>query len=101
VGSVAGRLELDELAALVAGADLLLCGDTGVAHVGTAFGTPSVLLFGPVPPELWRPLVDVDRHVVLWHGVGRAPQQGDEPDPALTKIDPAEVLGAARGLLGS
>jgi ADP-heptose:LPS heptosyltransferase len=87
------------MAALVAGADLLLCGDTGVAHLGTAFGTPSVLLFGPTPPDLWRPLADVERHTVLWHGVGRADPHADELDPALSKIDVDEVLTAARRLL--
>jgi Glycosyltransferase family 9 (heptosyltransferase) len=62
-----GRLDLPDLAALLASARLLVCGDTGVAHLATALGTPSVLLFGPVPPSRWRPLVDVDRHRVVWH----------------------------------
>jgi predicted dinucleotide-binding enzyme len=48
-----------ELAALVAGAALVVCGDTGPGHLATAFGTPSVLLFGPTPPSVGdhRPLV--------------------------------------------
>jgi len=98
---VAGALDLPQLSALLAGADLLLCGDTGVAHLGTAFGTPSVLLFGPVPPSQWEPLADRDRHTVLWHGVGRGDPHGDELDPALSKIDPGEVLAAAEALLGA
>ncbi len=99
VGSLAGRLDLAELAALLQAADLLLCGDTGVAHLGTAYGTPSVLLFGPIPPDLWRPLVDLDRHVVLWHGAGRGDPHGDELDPALARIGADEVLAAASTLL--
>jgi ADP-heptose:LPS heptosyltransferase len=99
VGSTAGTLGLPELAALVAGADLLLSGDTGVAHLGTAFGAPSVLLFGPTPPALWRPLVDQDRHTVLWHGVGAADPHGPDLDPALSKIDVDEVVAAAERLL--
>ena len=101
VASTAGELDLPEMSALLAGADLLLCGDTGVAHLGTAFGTPSVLLFGPVPPAQWEPLADRDRHAVLWHGVGRGDPHGDELDPALSKIDPAEVLAAAETLLAA
>ncbi len=99
VGSTAGTLDLPQLAALVAGADLLLCGDTGVAHLGTAFGVPSVLLFGPTPPALWRPLVDADLHTVLWHGVGVADPHAPDLDPALSKIDVQEVVTAARRLL--
>src|SRR5207237_79615 len=42
----------------------LVCGDTGVAHLATALGTPSVLLFGPVPPSRWGPLADPELHTV-------------------------------------
>ena len=47
---LAGRTDLLGLAALVASARLLVSPDTGVAHLATAFGTPSVVLFGPTPP---------------------------------------------------
>jgi ADP-heptose:LPS heptosyltransferase len=63
---LAGRTDVGELAALVAGARLVVCGDTGVGHLATGYGTPSVLLFGPNPPAIWGPLVDLDRHRVLW-----------------------------------
>ncbi|MDQ1740239.1 MAG: hypothetical protein QOE53_1891, partial [Pseudonocardiales bacterium] len=41
-------LRLPELISLIGRARLVICGDTGVAHVASNFGTPSVLLFGPV-----------------------------------------------------
>ena len=47
-----------ELARLVAGAGLVICGDTGIAHLASAFGTPSVVLFGPVPASRWGPPAD-------------------------------------------
>ena len=50
-----GRHDLPGSAAWSAPRRLLLSGDTGVAHVATAFGTPSVTLFGPVSPALWGP----------------------------------------------
>ena len=53
-----GRLDLCGLAERVASARLLLCGDTGVAHLATAVGTPSVLLFGPTDPARWGPALD-------------------------------------------
>ena len=93
----AGRLTLPQLAELVAGAALLVCGDTGVAHLATALGTPSVLLFGPVPPSRWAPLADPERHTVLWHGAGLGEGNGnaDRPDPALLRLRADEVLTAA------
>jgi len=42
-----GNLSLPELAALLRGAQLLVCPDTGVAHLGKLTRTPTVALFGP------------------------------------------------------
>jgi ADP-heptose:LPS heptosyltransferase len=91
---VLDRLTLLELAALVAGARLVISGDTGVAHVATNYATPSVVLFGPVPPQVWGPPPDA-RHQVLWHGSGRGDPHGDRPDPALLSITVSEVIAAA------
>ena len=55
---LAGETDLLTLAATIAHARLLLCGDTGLAHLATAFGTPSVVLFGPTPPARWGPPVN-------------------------------------------
>lgn len=93
--SLAGRTDLPGLLALVADAACVVCGDTGVAHVATAMGTPSVLLFGPTPPDHWGPLVgrgaDGPRHAVLWAG-GAGDPHADAPDPGLLRIAPDEVL---------
>jgi ADP-heptose:LPS heptosyltransferase len=43
----AGRLELAQVWQLLAGARLLVCPDTGVAHMGRIAGTPTIALFGP------------------------------------------------------
>jgi ADP-heptose:LPS heptosyltransferase/uncharacterized protein YjbJ (UPF0337 family) len=88
---LAGRTNVIELAAIVAAAGLVLCGDTGVGHMATAFGTPSVLLFGPTPPAEWGPPARRDRHVVLHRG-GRGDPHGDEPDPGLLDITIDDVL---------
>ncbi len=97
--SSAGRTDLAGLAAQVHAAALVVCGDTGVAHLATAYGTPSVLLFGPVPPEEWGP-VTAGPHTVLWRGQGR---RGDpwakQPDAALLHITVDEVVAAAAGRL--
>lgn len=94
---LAGRTELDALAALVADARLVVSGDTGVGHLATAYGTPSVLLFGPTPPSRWGPPAG-DRHVTLWAGEVGDPF-GDEPSAGLLRIDPAAVFQEASALL--
>jgi hypothetical protein len=96
--STAGTLGLPGLAELVGTAGLLVCGDTGVAHLATALGTPSVLLFGPVSPAAWGPAVDEHLHRVLWHGDGTGDPHGSEPDPALLRITADEVLDAVTQL---
>lgn len=95
--NAAGALDLDGLSRLVAGARVVVSGDTGVAHLATAVGTPSVLLMGPTSPDRWGPLLDPSRHTVLWHGDRAAPgdPHGRRPDAALLRITVDEVLDAA------
>lgn len=91
------RTGLLELAALVAEAAVVISNDTGTSHLATAYGTPSVTLFGPVSPRLWGPPRNRSRHVALWHGTGDRPgdAHGRDPDPRLLQITVREVLEAA------
>ena len=95
---LAGRTDLTAHAALVASAALVVSGDTGVAHLASAYATPSVVLFGPVSPASWGPPAD-GPHAVLWHGTGGGDPWGDEPDPALLAVQVDEVLAAAERML--
>jgi ADP-heptose:LPS heptosyltransferase len=97
--AVARGTDLQDLAALVARAELVLCGDTGVAHLASAYATPSVVLFGPTPPHRWGPPED-GPHDVLWHGTGVGDPHDDEPDPALLRITVDEVLARVAVRLG-
>jgi ADP-heptose:LPS heptosyltransferase len=90
-------LDLADLAALVARARLVICGDTGVAHLATAYGTRSVLLFGPTSPARWGPPPS-GAHTVLWSGRAGDPH-GHRPDPGLLTIDVDAVLAAAKDRL--
>jgi Glycosyltransferase family 9 (heptosyltransferase) len=97
----AADLSLDQLLALVARARLVVCGDTGVGHVATNYGTPSVLLFGPVSPAVWGPPPELHRHQVLWHGDGRGDPHGSQLDPGLARIGVDEVEAAAEQALAA
>jgi ADP-heptose:LPS heptosyltransferase len=51
-----GRTGARELAGVLAGAQAVVTGNTGPAHLAAAVGTPVVSLFAPVvPAERWRP----------------------------------------------
>lgn len=94
---VAGQLTLSQFAATVADARLVISADTGAAHLASAYGRPSVVLFGPAPPEIWGP--PPGPHVVLTKAALR---RGDtfaaDPDPAILGVTTQEVLEAVRGL---
>lgn len=93
---LAGRTDLRQLAALVAGAGLVICGDTGIAHLASAFGTPSVVLFGPVDPARWGPPRDGPHRTLTDAAVRRGDPFADDPDPALLAVSVDDVLEAAR-----
>jgi hypothetical protein len=86
-----GAIDILELAHFVAGARLVLCGDTGVSHLATAFRRPAVTLFGPVPPAWWGPPPGNPQHRTLWTG-----RTGDNyaahTDPGLLEISAEHVL---------
>ncbi|HEX2064898.1 MAG TPA: glycosyltransferase family 9 protein [Acidimicrobiales bacterium] len=56
VVDLGGGTDLAGLAAVLAGADVVVVGNTGPAHLAAAVGTPVVSLFAPtVPASRWRP----------------------------------------------
>jgi ADP-heptose:LPS heptosyltransferase len=84
-------------ATTIRAAGRVLCGDTGVAHLATALGRPSVLLFGPSSPARWGPLRDPERHIVLWSGRVGNPL-ADTVDAGLLEVTVDDVLGAVSRL---
>lgn len=88
---LAGKTDLLTLALVVAGAGRVLCADTGVGHLATAVGTPSVVLFGPTSPRAWGPPPERLRHRAVWKGrLGNA--LADTPDRGLLEISVSDVL---------
>ena len=85
------------LAAHVAVAGRVVCGDTGVAHLATALRRPSVVLFGPTSPARWGPPPERRQHVALWAGRTGDPH-AERPDPGLLAISVSDVLAALDGL---
>jgi ADP-heptose:LPS heptosyltransferase len=90
---LAGRTDALQLAAVVAAARSLVSADTGVAHLATAVGTPSVVLFGPTPPARWGPPRGRTIHRALWAGCVGDPHAA-RPHPGLLAIGVDDVLTA-------
>jgi ADP-heptose:LPS heptosyltransferase len=56
VVDLGGRVDLAGLARVLAGAEVVVVGNTGPAHLAAAVGVPVVSLFSPVVPAVrWRP----------------------------------------------
>jgi len=94
---LAGTLGLLELVTLICDCHLLVCGDTGVGHIATATGAPSVLLFGPTPPNRWGPR-GRGPHIAIWAG-DKGDPHADQPHSGLLLITVPRVLDATRSLL--
>jgi len=97
----AGRTDLGALCDLVARAGLVISGDTGIAHLASAYRTPSVVLFGPVDPAQWGPPADGPHVALAPPAARRGARFADEPDPALLAIGVEEVLAAAAAVVGA
>jgi ADP-heptose:LPS heptosyltransferase len=57
-------LSIPELVADLAACDLILCNDSGPAHIAAALGRPVLAIFGPTNPDWFRPY-GAKNHVVI------------------------------------
>jgi heptosyltransferase-3 len=124
--SLAGRLSLKELGAVIASARLFVGVDSAPMHVSAAVGTPTVALFGPTGAFNWAPWEGIDwgytpdrpagtrhvgRHFVVqkeWDCLEREKQEGRK-NAGMEEISLDEVTeavdhvlaGAAGPVIGS
>ncbi len=98
-----GLLDLPQLAGVLAGAQVVVVGNTGPAHLAAAVGTPVVSLFSPVVPAArWAPYGVP--HELL--GDQWAPCRGSravscpiQGHPCLAGVSPSRVARAVERLL--
>jgi ADP-heptose:LPS heptosyltransferase len=67
-----GQTSLGALAALLKGARVVVCNDTGVAHLATALDVPSVVIFSASEMHRWAP-PNHERHRAVSARAGATP----------------------------
>lgn len=87
VVDLAGRTDLGTLGAIVEGARLVVCNDTGISHVAAALRVPSVVLSTGDNPARWAP-ADTERHRVLCKDDGVAVEEVIQEAAGLVSIQP-------------
>lgn len=95
--SLAGKLSLGELIAVIGELDLLVSSSTGPMHLAGALGVPTVSVFCPLParsPERWRPLGGKDRNLLPPEGQCPTCERGPFCDLSGITVD---MVGKAAG----
>jgi heptosyltransferase III len=100
---VLAGLRLAELAVVLARARLFIGNDSGITHLASLLGVPTVGIFGPYDPAYWAP---IGPRVAIVDGGRSCPHRADPREGCrvcdlLTGIDLSLVWDAALGLLRS
>ncbi|MGD7001683.1 glycosyltransferase family 9 protein [Corynebacterium halotolerans] len=97
-----GRTDLRQTAGVLAGATVVVSGNTGPAHLAAAVGTPVVSLFSPVVPAIrWAPYGVPVELLGDQDAACRNTRARDCPvpgHPCLASVTPAEVADAVERL---
>jgi heptosyltransferase-2/heptosyltransferase-3 len=101
--NVAGALSLDESAALIERAAVVLGNDSAPMHIAAALDRPTVSLWGPTFPEKWSPRGPAHRIIraascagcAYWHPAARC----EGAPPCMTTIPVDAVVSAIRDIL--
>ncbi|ROP66866.1 glycosyltransferase family 9 protein [Curtobacterium sp. PhB115] len=98
-----GRTSPEELASVLAGAEVVVVGNTGPAHLAAAVGAPIVSLFSPVVPAAkwapYAPLVELLGDQGAPCRLSRARECPVPGHPCLSSVRPEDVLDAHERLL--
>jgi len=92
---VAHGLPLDRLAGLSSLARAFVGNDSGPTHLAAAVGCPTMALFGPTDPVVWRPLGTCVRVLAGRGPASATPWEGLDVDRVLMALD--AMLGRGSG----
>lgn len=97
LATMAKKLSLSELTALVEQAALVIGGDTGPVHMAWALNRPSVTIFGPTPS--FRNTMTTAINKTVDTGKPVDPSNLDRNDFSIRDIDPVQIVETAAALL--
>jgi heptosyltransferase II len=95
-----GKTSTAEAVAIISAADVLITNDTGPAHIGSALGTSTLVIFGPTNPLTTRPFASSAQ--MIRHPPDCAPcMLRDCPidHRCMTAIQPEEVFARACAMM--
>jgi ADP-heptose:LPS heptosyltransferase len=99
---IAENLSLLQLAAILRRCTAYLGNDSGITHLASSLGLPTVSLFGPTDPEVWGPRGTTVR---IMFGTGSDPSNFSGPPshryaPCPINLEPDEVIAMLAPFLG-
>lgn len=108
--NLAGRTSEKEAAAFLAGCDLFIGNDGGLAQLAGVAGIPAVVIFGPTNATAWQPfgveegrvkivqaVMELPCRPCLYRGKTLGSRLGCAARPCLTTISPGQVLETIEG----
>jgi len=92
-----------DLLRVLSRAVLYMGNDAGASHLAAALGVPTVVLFGPSDPRLWRPLGSAVRvfEVPRWDALHPGESRASAGEVLWEAIAPEEVVHGALDLVSS
>jgi heptosyltransferase I len=92
------KLDLNDLKAVIAKADLVIGNDTGPTHIAWGLNKPSITIFGPTPvSRVYQ--TDINR-VIKSHSIVN-PYKLNKQDYSIKDIDEYEIIELAKQLLSN
>ena len=98
-----GQYTLDETCALISRANLLISGDTGPAHIASAYGVNTLVLLGSTSPDKIKPYGKTGYYVeppfdckYCWQKKCKMVSKGADTTPCMESITPQLILDKIR-----
>jgi heptosyltransferase-1 len=95
--TLAPKLNLPQLVALIDSVDLIIGNDTGPTHIAWAMNKPSITLFGPTPAH--KMMWEDDTHIAIESDSTVDPLKLDRSDMSIKGISPKLICDKAKELL--
>jgi len=95
--TLAPKLSLSQLVALIDSIDLVIGNDTGPTHIAWAMNRPSITLFGPTPAH--KMMWEDTKHIALESESKVDPLKLDRSDMSIKDISPQLICDKAKELL--